>query len=406
MTLIIIFLQRRIYGCLEIIFGACWPISSTLLLICSIVRFILILFITTISFVKKPSPKNESLLDSDLVNIGNALYQLSIIVQHVAVLYGLINFYREKRINDDIKGTLFLKYHCNQDDCVCYNGYRDNCERCTNDNCKYCIFITRICGCICVIGTGILIYVLVLLVAPVLLSVWLGYYVLWFDESHTKVIAGVYVEMAWIQYYGGNAWIRFMMGIVVTAVVRKWSSEQSQLNDIDDFTELVKNYKSTGKVTSTLSNIFRKWFVCQWLTFFIEIAGESTLFFKSILDEKYKDEPHRLSYNISVHLIYDIVSFMIPYFLGILINTYHKKYHDCLKERQEVILKRDSCNISNTFLIYADLIPKNPKFEFIPSLLGLQIPLDSAGYMLTILIAIFSFIATLLVTFADLNKNE
>ena len=129
------------------------------------------------------------------------------------------------------------------------------------------------------------------------------------------------------------------------------------------------------------------------------MLGRVPYSFKLVLHEEYEVEPHRLIY-ISIHVLFEIIAFMIP---GIFVNTYHERYHDQLKEQQEVILKADS-NVNNNILIYADLIPKNPKFEFILSLFGLQIPLDSGGYMLTILIAIFSFIATFLVTFADVNK--
>ena len=68
---------------------------------------------------------------------------------------------------------------------------------------------------------------------------------------------------------------------------------------------------------------------------------------------------------------------MIPHFLGTIIDTYHEKYHDQLKERQEAILKGKE-NVNMKILMCAELIPKNPKFEFIPSLFGLHIPLDSA----------------------------
>ena len=189
-----------------------------------------------------------------------------------------------------------------------------------------------------------------------------------------------------------------MMGFVTAVVVQKWSSEQENLKKIIDFEKLIEKYKSTGKVMSALSNIFREWFICQWIIFSIGIAGMGTLFLNSILNEEYKDEPHRLWY-ISSHLLFEIIAFMIPFFLGIF---RHEKYYEQLKEQQEEILK----NTDEKIFMYANLIPKNPKFEFIPSLFVLQIPLDSAGYMLTFLIAIkfFSFIATFLVTFADLNK--
>ena len=86
-----------------------------------------------------------------------------------------------------------------------------------------------------------------------------------------------------------------------------------------------------------------------------------------------------------------------------MINMYHEKYHEQLKEKKENILSTDD---DYSILMYADLIPKNSKFEFIPSLFGHQIPLNSAGYMLTIVIVIFTFIATFLVIilFADVSK--
>lgn len=243
-------------------------------------------------------------------------------------------------------------------------------------------------------------YALVLFATPILLIVWLNEYVQWFNKPYITRSAKAYAGMSVIRHLG-NAWIRFMMGFVTAVVVQKWSSEQENLKKINDFKTLIENYKSTGKVTSALSNIFREWFICQWIIFSIGIVEMGTLFLKSILNEEYKDEPHRLWY-ISSHLLFEIIAFMIPFFLGIFHNIYHEKYYEQLKEQQEEILK----DTDNKIFMYADLIPKNPKFEFIPSLFVLQIPLDSAGYMLTFLIAIkfFSFIATFLVTFADVNK--
>ena len=109
------------------------------------------------------------------------------------------------------------------------------------------------------------------------------------------------------------------MAIVTIVVVRKWSLQQSKLDQITEFKELVQNYKTVGRVVSSLNNIFREWFVCQWIIFFIGIAGKGTLFLKSLLHEEYKMEPHRFLY-IVVHLLFDIFSFLIPYCLGIIIN--------------------------------------------------------------------------------------
>ena len=36
---------------------------------------------------RKTNAKNESLLDSNLVNVGNALYQFAFVVQHIALLF-------------------------------------------------------------------------------------------------------------------------------------------------------------------------------------------------------------------------------------------------------------------------------------------------------------------------------
>ena len=84
---------------MEVVLGLCVPIS-VVLLIASCVRFVLLMIVTTGFFIDKPIHKNESLLDSNLVNIGNVLYQLSLTLQHVALIYGLSNFYSEMQPTD------------------------------------------------------------------------------------------------------------------------------------------------------------------------------------------------------------------------------------------------------------------------------------------------------------------
>ena len=83
-------------------------------------------------------------------------------------------------------------------------------------------------------------------------------------------------------------------------------------------------------------------------------------------------------------------------------NSYHEDYHEMLKQKQKEILSQ-SPNESVCIMQMANLIPKNPKYQFIPSLCGLSIPLNITGHTLTITLALLAFILSLI---SNLVNND
>ena len=351
-------------------------VISIILLILSSIRFAALLALTSKSFIDNPTSKNNSLLDSNLVNIGNTLYQLALTLQHIVLIDGFLKSGR----NGDKGNINIFDYEMT----VLENGA--------------CSWRAPF-----VIGLLVMLYGFASIVAPILLSVWFGDFVLWFDDnlSTEKYAAGIYAGFAWVQHFSNGA-LRVVMIIVAFAVVAQWSSSREMIKGNTDIKSLGKNYKEVGKTASALNVVFQGWFIIQWIILFIAVTGKGTLLIKALIEEEYTNEKERLIY-IAVHVAFDILSFLVPYSFGLVINWQHGAYYEELKERQEEILSVKE-EESVKMMMYTDLIPKNPNFDFLPSLCGFSIPLDSAGYILTIVLALLAFISTFLVAFADITK--
>ena len=254
------------------------------------------------------------------------------------------------------------------------------------------------------IGLLVILYGIALITAPILLSASFKDFVLWFDDdlSKEKITARIYGGFAWVQHFNNGA-LRVVMIVVACAVVVQWSSShEEKIKGSADIKSLGANYKKVGKTTSALNVIFQGWFIMQWIILFIAVTGKGTLLLKALIKEEYTNEKDRFIY-IAVHVAFDILSFLVPYSLGLVINWQHGAYYEEIKERQEEILSEKE-DESVKMMMYTDLIPKNPNFDFLPSLCGFSIPLDSAGYILTIVLALLAFISTFLVAFADITK--
>lgn len=370
------FRWRRYLTC-----GTCFSICmfTSTALITSFIRLVLVVIVTIGSFKDNPMPKNDSLLDSKLANMGNLLYQLAIMFQHIALIYGICKFCVTIQFLWKTDPTATFQSTSAQDKTCHYSAWENYTA---------------------IIGISLL-YIIALVAAPTVLMIWLHDFVLWFNDDVEEIPARIYAGMAWIQHLT-NVLIRVAMAVVTTMVVLKWSSQQAEVKKCTKFSCLIINYQDTGKIVAALNSIFQGWFIVQWIIFFIGVSGKGTLVLKSILHEEYRYELHRFAY-ILTHVIFDILAFMIPYFFGVLMNQYHQTYYQQLREKQKDILSNNE-DFKVKILMCANLVPKNPSFEFIPSLFRVSIPLDNAGYILTIVLAILTFIATFLVTFADITK--
>ena len=468
-------------------------------LLSAITRFILIFIVTGATIKEKPTAHNNSLLDSKLVNIGNIFYQLVQTLQYCVLLHGMYKFWKYM-LNPTTKDSkafdsVYYKYMPTMP-----TGWK-----------KCCICVSKI----IVATVMIFIYISIFIAAPILLSLWFDDFVLWYDLTLEKCVAGAYASLAWVRHLSDLV-LHWAMIVATRLAVLEWSAAKHKLlescnetkapaenkeqengvtttasvvdsepqngvtptasavdsepqngvtptasavdsepqngvtttasavdsepqNGItptasavdsepqngvtttasavdsepqngvtttasasNKINELFDSYKEVGKKVAALNGIFQGWFIIQWAIFFVAVTGKGTLLLKSLLDEEYAVELYRFIY-ISVHVAFDIFAFLIPYILGVIINSKHNDFYELLTERKEDILSKET-DEHMKMMIGLDLIPKQSKYEFLPTLSVISIPLDSGSYILTIVLAVFTFIATFLVTFADISK--
>ena len=195
------------------------------------------------------------------------------------------------------------------------------------------------------------------------------------------------------------------LGAVTRLVMIAWSSGEEKLGPIEQtedttsikFTNMVQNYKETGKVVAALQDIFQEWFVMMWVVYFVGVTGNGVLLLRTAYNTSYTDD----TWVDIMAFINDITAFLILYLCGGLMNHYHQKYRDTLEEVQE----SNSDVLSECIQQKADLIPSNPKYKFIPSFCCVSIPLDSGfGFALIFVPFVLSLVPTL-TNKVDMEQN-
>ena len=204
-----------------------------------------------------------------------------------------------------------------------------------------------------------------------------------------------------------NGAIRVAMIITTMLITEAWKKAKCNLpnqpqNLVDNnmlhehFTALITNYTTTGRLVLSMNTIFQGWFVIQWATYFIGTTVSFALLFDTIIETNLKYDPSLL--DILAQLVYYISALAIPYACGVVINNSHKGYREYLDEKQKNCLSQNQ-----DFQVYmmqaASLIPIKREYQFIPSLCGLSIPLNSAGHSITILLTLLAFVLGLISKF-------
>ena len=159
------------------------------------------------------------------------------------------------------------------------------------------------------------------------------------------------------------------------------------------FEELIKKYKTAGELAASIQWIFQSWFVVKWIIYFTDISVHGTVAIKQLSSGTKATENDQLWFVFS-HLIYDLTAFITIYTCGTLMNDYHAKFRTELENKQEELLSTCKSESESLWINqYGNLIRSNPDYQFIPSFCGIDVPLDNPGYTLTVLVALFSFIA-------------
>lgn len=342
-------------------------------------------------FNNTPTPGKNSLLDSQLLAIGNLLAQTCRVLQFAGLIYGISKFSKVLSYRSSVSILSDSHKHF---------------FRCKGNQCTAHTVILLV---------VIILYCVITWPPPALLTTWFSEFALWHDDEYEQNASTGYTALAWFHHIS-DLIIRLSLGAVTRLIMVAWSNGQQVLASIlqppdpievvesqdptcKKFSRVVKNYKQTGKVVAALQDIFQEWFVMSWAVYFIGITGNTTLVLKALFIGQFSTAPHR-SWFYLAHLLNDFAAFLIPYICGGLMNYYHENYRETLREVQEALLS-DSEVLSENIQQNANLIPENPNYKFVPALCCLNIPLESAGYSFTLILTSFAFVLSFITAFTN-----
>ena len=167
-------------------------------------------------------------------------------------------------------------------------------------------------------------------------------------------------------------------------------------------------YKKIGDCTRKIRVLLKHWFVLQYSVYLLSVLVELV----HVIRPAKESNKHTLDIVHSV-LVFDFLAFLVPYYSGIWLNNAHHKYHKKMMEKYfKVKIKVGgeffSCNlekegvkraVQQDYMRYYNVASRNSnilalrkKFDFVPSLFDISIPLDNPGYTFTILLAISSVV--------------
>ena len=218
------------------------------------------------------------------------------------------------------------------------------------------------------------------------------------DNDMSRDIATAYVSLAFADHFY-NFLVRLAMAYVTLAVIYIWKYSKNVIpNKLEEkqnseiIVELENEYNETGELVDALQNIFQGWFIIKWIIYFIDISGHSVLASEVIFNTSFQDEEIKRFAFVLVHLAYDFLAFFYIFSCGSLMNHYHQDYRAFLSKKQKDHLSKSE-NEHFKMMQFSTLIPENPKYDFLPSVFLIDYPLNSPGYTLTMLLALFAFVA-------------
>ena len=246
-------------------------------------------------------------------------------------------------------------------------------------------------------------HLIVSIVPPILLLVFRKDVFTLFYKTSKKEVVTTYVSIALYDHIH-NFVVRTVMGFITLIVIIIWKNSIKEVEEYMDETadhpkrvvELAKKYNEAGKLVDAFQNIFQGWFVMKWLIYFIDIVGHSVLATEVIFDTSLQNKDiEKLAFVLS-HLIYDFLAFFYMFICGSLMNLHHQKYRAFLYEQQRKCLSDSGNDCLEEMQFCNTLIPENPTYDFLPSAFLINYPLNSPGYTMTMLLALFAFVANFL----------
>ena len=343
----------------------------------SVVRFGIMIAFTAVE--KKStlnSLENSTSNAYNLFNFVQTVIQGVHVLEYIVLFWSLCQFHQKLRTSEGLKQEIKSLTQCHDIKIT-----------------RHCLkkFIVNFYDNIFLIIFLVLLYPTIILL-PVILYAHEGGY----SSKLRPVYSRLYIGTLFVDFISFGI-VRIIMITVSLLVKRIWKAACVQLQAIsssDGFTHILTAYDEAGELISPLQDIFQKWFVLQWIVNFVAITQFCMLFF----DEQVQDidkEPYLIldesaAFHFTILLFY-ITSLAIPYFCGISMNSYHEAYLQHSRVQQKGILSGSPPKSVSWIMQNAKLVPKNAKYQFVPSLGGLTIPLSSTGHNLTIAMALLVF---------------
>ena len=151
----------------------------------------------------------------------------------------------------------------------------------------------------------------------------------------------------------------------------------------------LKKYVENGERIVPILELFKAWFIIQWFAFLATTLADLVNVLKPLtvpINEFVEKQDEW--YYVLFHFLYGLLSFIIPYICGSLINKLHHGYYQDLRKK---IRKQP---LSAGLLVSVE---KEEDFDFIPGIheIGLDIPISNQGYSMSIILALIALVSTL-----------
>ena len=152
----------------------------------------------------------------------------------------------------------------------------------------------------------------------------------------------------------------------------KNADEENKNRTVDEIIlELKETYNQRGEAAKSIMEIFQSWFLIPWIIFFLVNA----LSVSNIL-HPWSTTSHNLpQIYLLLYNLYHVLLLLIAYACGFVMDSYHHQFYTEMKKK-----------LPETDLLR---ITEEDNFNFVPRLLGKRIHLNSAVYVIVLILGTF-----------------
>lgn len=159
------------------------------------------------------------------------------------------------------------------------------------------------------------------------------------------------------------------------------------------------HYHRSGDLTKGTRKALQSWFVMQYLVYLLTIYTDIVHVVRPVFAGKSQSDIWDLSH-YSLYIIYDLVTLFLPYLLALWMIDAHRRYYMMMTESHLLMedVRRELEETDQTKKYYITEVTTRKvllckEFDFSPQILTIHIPVNSPGYTVTILLALFALIA-------------